>query len=143
MLEPVWLPSWVLNKTTTRELDNGDLTYLFGVDQACFPAGVKGSQVSTVPEANGREVAGIQRDSLGGGTPYVGSSLFIINDYVRAKMGEGLWKNGKQGSREDIRGSEIMMQRNWYTPGGTRWYDQLAYAVARSEEAKATGKIRN
>lgn len=142
--EPKWLYSKILGVTTTRTLDSGEDVYLFGVDAACLPKYDKdGNEYSGTPSkiksANGRIIANMQRDSLGGNISYAGNGIWLV-DYVKAPMGEGLWKNGKQGDREDIRGSEIMMQRNWYTPGGTRWYDELAAAIARSEEAKATGK---
>ena len=147
--EAYWLNGNVLNNRTKRTLDNGDQAYLFGVNVACFPKYdangeeiTNGSLKSIVPEADGRWEANIQRDSMGGNVSYLGCGLYI-NDYVKAEMGQGLWKNGKQGDREDIRGSEIMMQRNWYTPGGTRWKDELAKAIARSEEARRTGGNKN
>ena len=31
-----------------------------------------------------------------------------------------------------------MIQRNWYTPGGTRWLDEKAAAYARAEKARGT-----
>lgn len=48
-----------------------------------------------------------------------------------------LWKNSKQGDREDIRGSEVMMQRDRYTPGGTRWSKVFQAAKDRMAAAQA------
>ena len=146
--EQAWMQATILCNTTKRTLDNKDEVYLFGANTACFPATdakgnpIVGSKESTVKGCEGRQEANVQRDSMGAGTGWFGCQV-RLNDYVKAEIGEGLWKNAKQGDRLDIRGSEVMMQRNWYTPGGTRWKDELAAAVARSEEAKATGKNKN
>lgn len=43
-----------------------------------------------------------------------------------------------QNGKVDFRGSEVMIQRNWYTPGGTRWLDEKAAAYARAEKARGT-----
>ncbi len=131
--EANWLCNTVRFNNTRRTLADGSQVYLFGVNTACFQPGVVGSAVSTVPTANGRYEANIARDSIGGNVPYIGNILYptryVYND---------LWKGSKQGAREDFRGSEVMIQRNWYTPGGTRWLDEKAAAYARAAAAVGT-----
>ncbi len=131
--EANWLCNTVRFNNTRRTLADGSQVYLFGVNTACFQPGVVGSAVSTVPTANGRYEANIARDSIGGNVPYIGNILYptryVYND---------LWKGSKQGAREDFSGSEVMIQRNWYTPGGTRWLDEKAAAYARAAAAVGT-----
>ena len=131
--EANWLCNTVRFNNTRRTLADGSQVYLFGVNTACFQPGVVGSAVSTVPTANGRYEANIARDSIGGNVPYIGNILYptryVYND---------LWKGSKQGAREDFRGSEVMIQRNWYTPGGTRWLDEKAAAYVRAAAAVGT-----
>lgn len=131
--EANWLCNTVRMNNTRRTLADGSQVYLFGVNTACFPEGVVGSAVSTVPEANGRYEANIARDSIGGNVPYIGNILYPTR-YVYTD----LWKDSKQGDREDFRGSETMIQKNWYTPGGTRWLDEKAAAYARAAAAVGT-----
>ena len=64
---------------------------------------------------------------------YLGTGI-IPTYYVRDRLWEESCKNGKV----DFRGSEVMIQRNWYTPGGTRWLDEKAAAYARAETARGT-----
>jgi hypothetical protein len=136
--EANWLSNTVRLNTTTRTLADGTKVYLWGVNTACFQPGIKGSSVSTISDANGRYVADIARDSIGGNVPYIGNIL-IPTYYVREKLWEPVRRDGK----EDFRGSEIMIQRNWYTPGGTRWLDEKAAAFARAEAAKGTADETN
>lgn len=131
--EANWLSNTVRLNTTTRTLANKTQVYLWGVNTACFKPGVVGSALSTIPDAKGRYVADIARDSIGGNVPYIGNIL-IPTYYVRDKLWEPVRRDGKV----DFRGSEVMIQRNWYTPGGTRWLDEKAAAFARAEAAKGT-----
>ena len=85
------------------------------------------SAKSNVPSAKDRYEANIARDSMGGNVAYQGTGI-IPTYYVRDRLWEESCKNGKV----DFRGSEVMIQRNWYTPGGTRWLDENAAAYARA-----------
>ncbi len=125
--ESNWLSNQVRVNKTKRTLKDGTEVYLWGDNVACFQPGIVGSAKSSVPSAEGRYEADIMRDSIGGNVPYSGNILYPTR-YVYTD----LWKNSKQGDKEDIRGSEIMIQRNWYTPGGTRWLDEKAAAFERA-----------
>ena len=142
-LEAHFFNNGIREAGATRKLDNGDVAYLFTDDAACYPAGVAGSSTpgtSTSAQRDGRFRANNMRDSLGGGYAYGGNLVYPCR-YLWDKNAKGyLWAHSKQGSREDIRGSEIMIQRDWYTPGGKRWSECLAKAIANSDEAKRTGR---
>lgn len=132
-IEACWLSGTVLCNTTTRTLSDGTLVYLWGDNTACFQPGIVGSALSSVPSAEGRYVANIARDSMGGNVPYAGTAI-IPTYYVRDRI----WEASSQNGKTDFRGSEVMIQRNWYTPGGTRWLDEKAAAYARAEAAVGT-----
>lgn len=125
--ESNWLCNTVRLNKDRRTADNGTEFYLWGDNTACFQPGIVGSTISSVPSAKGRYEADIMRDSIGGNVPYSGNVLWPTR-YVYTD----LWKDSKQGGKEDFRGSEIMIQRNWYTPGGTRWLDEKAAAFERA-----------
>lgn len=131
--EANWLCNTVRMNNTKRTKADGEQIYLWGVNTACFQPGIVGSAVSTVPEANGRYEANIMRDSMGGNVAYVGNIL-IPTYYVRDR----LWDASNKDGKTDFRGSEVMIQRNWYTPGGTRWLDEKAAAFARAAAAVGT-----
>lgn len=131
--EAVWLSNSVRFNNTTRTLASGEKIYLWGVDAACFQPGFVGNAVSSVPSANGRYEANIARDSIGGNVAYVGNA-YLPTEYAYG----ALWNGSKQGGREDIRGSETMIQRDWYTPGGTRWSILKAAAYAKAASAVGT-----
>lgn len=132
-IESVWMSGTVRNNTTKRTLSDGSQVYLWGPNVACFQPGIVGSAVSSVPSAKGRYEANIARDSMGGNVAYQGTGI-IPTYYVR----DALWKESCKDGKIDFRGSEVMIQRNWYTPGGTRWLDEKAAAYARMEAAKGT-----
>lgn len=131
--ESNWLSNTVRLNKDRRIADDGTEFYLWGDNTACFQEGIVGSALSTVPSAKGRYEADIMRDSIGGNVPYSGNVLWPTR-YVYTD----LWNNSKKEGKEDFRGSEIMIQRNWYTPGGTRWLDEKAAAF---ERAKAYGYV--
>lgn len=132
-IESVWMSTTVRNDTKKRTLSNGTQIYLWGDNVACFQPGIMGSAKSNVPSAKDRYEANIARDSMGGNVAYQGTGI-IPTYYVRDRLWEESCKNGKV----DFRGSEVMIQRNWYTPGGTRWLDEKAAAYARAEKARGT-----
>lgn len=137
------LSNSVRSNTTNRVLADGTTIYLFTDDAACYPANTPnngGSStigVSTTAIAANRYVASNTRDSIGGGYAY-GSQILIPARYIWDNAAPGyLWANSKQGDKEDIRGSEVMIQRDWYTPGGARW--SKCYAAAKARELAAQG----
>lgn len=126
---------------TTRKL--GDATiYLWGDDAACYPVGVQGgsSTKGASATASNRYVANNTRDSIGGGYAY-GSNRNYPCRYIFDPQEPGyIWAKATdpaQPGKEDIRGSEIMMQRDWYTPSGRKWSE--IYKEAKAREAAAIG----
>ncbi len=140
--EANWLSPAVLGLQTTSTLADGKLVYKWGANVACLPEGavdasgkpVQGT-ISNRYGAEGRVIANMQRDSLGGNVPYMGNNIIPVY-YVR----DGIWNYSKnqKGEITDFRGSDVMIQRNWYTPGGTRWLDEKAAAYARAKAAVGT-----
>lgn len=132
---------------TTRTLTDGTVIYLFGDDAACYVAGISGGSgtlgTSTTARAAGRYLANNTRDSLGGGYGYGNNRNYPCRYVYDSKDPNYLWKKGveKDASgnvvKEDIRGSETMMQHNWYTPAGTRWLDAYKEARRMSDLAEA------
>ncbi len=129
-IEAVWSP-WVPmgGKNGTRKDKDGNVFYIFSTDAVCFPAGVTvpnaGAPNKDVKDAVGRKVmynlsTGI--DSLacrsqGNGAAY-GLTL-LANEYVTRPAGDingSVWDDPN-----DFRGSEVMIQRDYYTPSGKKW----------------------
>ncbi len=128
-VETSWSSSLVIGNQTTRAKKNGDKFYVLGDDVACFAEGVNAtSNYSDIPGCGKRHVANIARDSSGARVSYLGT-ICIPNEYV---YGE-LWDDPN-----DFRGSEVMIQRNMYVPGGRRWFDVKKEMYARAEAAKGT-----
>jgi hypothetical protein len=138
--ETNWLCQTVRYNNSKRTLADGTSVYLWGDNTACFQPGIVGSAKSTVPTAaaEGRYEANIARDSMGGSVPYLGM-MIIPTRYVTGDI----WKESSKDGKTDFRGSEVMMQRNWFTPGGTRWLDEKAAAFARAEAAVGTADEAN
>ena len=103
---------------------NGKTQYKYGDNIACYAVGSNAtSAVSTVGTAAeaGRRVANIAQDSIGARVSYLGQ-VCVATRYMwdKSKGDEyNLWKD-----ENDFRGSEVMIQRNWFTPGGTRFFDE-------------------
>lgn len=134
-VEANWLCNSIKYNTTNRTYPTGDSNatggitkfYLWGDDAACLAKGVASTNTTkviagTTASADGRYYPANQRDSIGAGYGYTGNIL-IPTRYTQY----GLWA----GTGKDIRGSETMIQRNWYTPGGSTRYQCRAYAEAR------------
>jgi hypothetical protein len=75
---------------------------------------------------------------MGGSVSYLGM-MIIPTRYMTGDI----WKESSKDGKTDFRGSEVMMQRNWFTPGGTRWLDEKAAAFARAEAAVGTADEAN
>lgn len=133
-IESCWMSATVRANNSKRTLSDGKTVfYLWGDNVACFPKGVVGSALSSVPSAEGRYEANIARDSMGGNVPFQ-ASVIIPTKFAH----QLLWAESSKNGKVDFRGSEVMMQRNWYTPGGTRWLDEKAAAFDRAKKAIGT-----
>jgi hypothetical protein len=131
--EANWLCNSIKMNTTVRTYPDGDPNivggatkfYLFGDDAATLPAGVstgRAADAATTAGIAGRQLPPNQRDSIGAGYAYAGNNL-----YPTTWVQYDLWN----GTGDDIRGPKNMIQRNWFTPGGTRRFDALKYALDR------------
>ena len=130
VLESVWAP-WVPmgGKNGTRMGSDGKKYYIFTADAVCFPEGVEpdgsGTPAADIAEAQGRRTAyqlSTRLDSLAcrtqGNNAYSGLGL-LPSEWVVRPAGDVLgsfWDDPN-----DFRGSEIMVQRDYFTPSGKRW----------------------
>lgn len=121
--EAAWTTGLLVGNNATAA-DPNDATkkiYKYGKNIALLPEGVKGSTESTI--VPGRYEANIAQDSLGARVPYLGQ-VCVPTRYMwdnRVKVdGKILWEDTK-----DFRGSETMIQRNWFTMNGTRFLDEV------------------
>ena len=139
--EAAWTPGILVGSqsTTTAGADygrikKGDLIYKYTDDIACFATGViaTSSKVTLVDRekqvatADGRYIANIATDSLGARVSYLGQVCVPTRYMWEKKPGFNLWED-----ESDFRGSETMIQRNWFTVGGTRFYDAKKEMYAR------------
>ena len=131
VVEASWSPNGYNGLQTTRtKKSNGDVFYFYGNDAACYAEGVvANSKLSTISGCEKRHLANIQQDSLGGRVSMVGTTC-IPTEYVYGD----LWKDDPN----DFRGCETMIQRNFYLPGGQKWYDAKAEMYARAKAAVGT-----
>lgn len=130
-VEANWTPGILLGNQSvrTRKSDNKTF-YFYGDNVACYPAGVDaGAALSSVPGCENRQIANVAQDSLGARVTRIGTNC-IPTEYVYGD----LWKDDPN----DFRGSETMIQRNYYTAGGTRWFDEKAAMYARAKAAVGT-----
>ncbi len=142
-LEAAWAP-WVPmgGKNGTRTSSDGkEKFYIFTADAVCFPQGVTvpnaGTPAKDIPEAQGRGLMynlseGL--DSLACRAKGLNGATFglavLPTEYVTRKSGDvngSVWDDPN-----DFRGSEIMIQRDPYTPSGKKWSEVLAGANARA-----------
>ena len=82
-----------------------------------------------------RQLANVPEDSLGSRVSYTGMTCIPV-EYVcnsSTNLNGGLWDDP-----DDFRGSEAMMQKNFYVPGGSRWFDCKAAMYKRAAAAKGT-----
>ncbi|MBR7004418.1 MAG: RagB/SusD family nutrient uptake outer membrane protein [Bacteroidales bacterium] len=122
--EAAWMNTLIIGNQGTYSDANGKTQYKYGDNIACYAVGSNAtSAVSTVGTAAeaGRRVANIAQDSIGARVSYLGQ-VCVATRYMwdKSKGDEyNLWKD-----ENDFRGSEVMIQRNWFTPGGTRFFDE-------------------
>lgn len=140
VIEGVWAPYIPRGgKNGQRVGTDGKKYYVFTADATCFPAGVEpdgaGTPPTDIPEAAGRKLAwnlNTCLDSLAvriqGNGGAVDLALYAT-EYVTRPYGDingSVWNDPN-----DIRGSEIMIQRDYYTPSGKKWSEVKAAVKAR------------
>lgn len=118
-------------KNGTRTNKNGEKFYIFGPDEVCFLPGVvvpnAGAVPADVPEVQGRSLAWnalqTSADSLACRAHGLSGADFDMNIYanewVTRKAGDPL--GSVWDDPNDFRGSEIMIQRDYFTPSGKLW----------------------
>ncbi len=128
--ESTWAP-WIPlgGKNSTRINKDGERFYVFTADATCFPAGVNpagaGAPASDIPEAQGRRIAytlSTRMDSLACRTQGNGVSIGLglyASEFVVRRAGDIL--GSYWDDPNDFRGSEVMVQRDYYTPSGKKW----------------------
>ena len=141
VLESVLAP-WVPmgGKNGTKPGTDGKKYYIFTADAVCFPKGVNpagaGTPAADIEEAAGRYLANNIRtkiDSIAvAGVANNGGGVTLglyASEWVVRPAGDIL--GSYWDDPNDFRGSEIMIQRNYFTPSGRRWYDVKKDVQAR------------
>lgn len=140
VLESTWAP-WIPvgGKNGTKTGSDGVLYYAFTADATCFPAGVNpvgsGTPAANIPEAQGRKLANNIRtrmDSLASGAQGNNASTFLgllASEFVQRPAGDVL--GSYWDDPNDFRGSEVMIQRDYYTPSGKKWSEVKKAVKAR------------
>lgn len=122
------------NQSTYTDKLTEKLKYKYGDNIACFAKGVNAGNVVAadgVETAIGRSQAKIARDSIGSKVDYLGQVCVPTRYMWEKKPGFNLWED-----EDDFRGSEVMIQRNWFTPGGTRFLDERKDFYARAAKGE-------
>ncbi|MBQ9311012.1 MAG: RagB/SusD family nutrient uptake outer membrane protein [Bacteroidales bacterium] len=157
VLEAVWTSGLIVGNQGNFVKD-GKMYYKYGDNIACFPAGVSATSAKVEPldkdgkkatedgyagpdaskyvvSAVGRHIANVAQDSLGARVAYVGQNCVPTRYMWDKTKGDefNLWKDGA-----DFRGSETMIQRNWFTPGGTRFLDEKKAMYQRQKDGLYT-----
>ena len=142
VLEAVWAP-WIPmgGKNGIRSDKDKKKFYVFTADAVCFPEGVApegaGTPAADIAEAQGRKLAyplSTRLDSIacrcqGVNNAVVGLGL-LASEYVTRPAGDvnpTVWDDPN-----DFRGSEVMIQRDYYTPSGKKWSEVKANIQARA-----------
>jgi hypothetical protein len=128
--ETAWTPNILLGDQSVRVKKDGKKFYFYGNNIACFPKDIDAhiSKKSDIPGATELNICNIPRDSTGSKIPNLGNFLIPV-EYIYTKLYD---------DPHDFRGSETMMQKNFYTPGGSRWLDEKAAMYARQKAAIGT-----
>ena len=141
VLESTWAP-WIPmgGKNGTRVSKDGEKFYVFTADATCFPAGVApagaGTPGADIPEAQGRKLAysiSTKIDSLAcraqGNGAATALGMYASEFFVRPA---GSLLGSYWDDPNDFRGSEVMIQRDYYTPSGKKWSEVKANILARA-----------
>ena len=140
VLESTWAP-WLPmgGKNGTRVDKDGVKFYIFTADATCFAPGVApagaGTPAADIPEAAGRKLAynlSTKMDSLAlraqGNGAATGLGL-LPSEFIVRPFGD---INGTYwDDPNDFRGSETMIQRDYYLPSGKKWSEVKANIAAR------------
>ena len=141
VLESTWAP-WIPmgGKNGTRVGTDGVKYYVFTADATCFPEGVApagaGTPAADIPEAQGRKLAynlSTRMDSLAlraQGNGAATSLGLLASEFVQRPAGDVL--GSYWDDPNDFRGSETMLQRDYYTPSGKKWSEVKAAIAARA-----------
>jgi|GEM_PF-142774 len=87
-----------------------------------------------------RKVANVAQDSVGGRVDRLGRVCYPV-DYV---WNAGAWtEDGLWSDPNDFRGSEVMIQKNFYLPGGSTWFEARREMYRREAAAKGTADETN
>ena len=142
VLESTWAP-WIPmgGKNGTRVGTDGVKYYVFTADATCFPEGVApagaGTPAADIPEAQGRKLAynlSTRMDSLAlraQGNGAATSLGLLASEFVQRPAGDVL--GSYWDDPNDFRGSETMIQRDYYTPSGKKWSEVKKAVKARVE----------
>ena len=132
-----WVPMG--GKNGTRTGSDGVKYYIFTADAVCFPEGVEpagaGTPAADIPEAQGRKLAynlSTRIDSLAcraQGNGAATSLGLLPSEWVVRPAGDIL--GSYWDDPNDFRGSEIMIQRDYYTPSGKKWSEVKKQVKAR------------
>ena len=140
VLESTWAP-WVPmgGKNGTRVGTDGVKYYVFTADATCFPEGVApagaGTPAADIPEAQGRKLAynlSTRMDSLALRAQGNGAATalgLLASEFVQRPAGDVL--GSYWDDPNDFRGSETMIQRDYYTPSGKKWSEVKKEVKAR------------
>ena len=141
VLESTWAP-WIPmgGKNGTRVDASGEKFYVFTADATCFPEGVApagaGNPAADIPEAQGRTLAysiSTRIDSLACRAQGNGAATalgLLASEFVQRPAGDVL--GSYWDDPNDFRGSETMVQRDYYTPSGKKWSEVKAAIAARA-----------
>ena len=141
VLESTWAP-WIPmgGKNGTRVDASGEKFYVFTADATCFPEGVApagaGNPAADIPEAQGRKLAysiSTRMDSLACRAQGNGAATalgLLASEFVQRPAGDVL--GSYWDDPNDFRGSETMIQRDYYTPSGKKWSEVKAAIAARA-----------
>lgn len=132
-----WIPMG--GKNGTRVGSDGVKYYVFTADAVCFPEGVEpagaGTPAADIPEAQGRKLAynlSTKIDSLACRAQGNGAATSLglyASEWVVRPAGDIL--GSYWDDPNDFRGSEVMVQRDYYTPSGKKWSEVKKQVKAR------------
>ena len=134
-----WVPMG--GKNGTRKGTDGKTYYIFTADAVCFPAGVAPAGAGDPNAAvDGEDLTdrktsytlSTKMDSLACRTQGNGATLSLgiyTSEWLQRPAGDIL--GSYWDDPNDFRGSEVMIQRDYYTPSGKRWSEVKKNVKAR------------
>ena len=151
--EANWLPNVIMGTQTTRSYkvcsdeagtnplknkageDSTYTFYFYGDDAATFAPGSAATSAYS-PILPNRKHANIAQDTIGGRVAYIGTTCIPVEYVYNAGefVEDGLWDDPN-----DFRGSEVMMQKNFYLPGGEGWLQAKKEMYERSKTFPGPG----